>query len=62
MNGSISVVQMKEEEKQREEAVTFKANPNTVTHKEPFQPKMESRIATGETLNIWSTSLSHILQ
>ncbi|KAG7239815.1 hypothetical protein INR49_028343 [Caranx melampygus] len=38
---------VKEEQKQREEAATFKANPNTVTHKEPFQPKMESRTATG---------------
>ncbi|KAM6982044.1 targeting protein for Xklp2 [Tautogolabrus adspersus] len=34
---------VKEEQKQREEAAVFKARPNTVTHKEPFQPKKESR-------------------
>lgn len=34
---------MKEEQKQLEEATTFKARPNTVTHKEPFQPRKESR-------------------
>ncbi|XP_040049074.2 targeting protein for Xklp2 isoform X1 [Gasterosteus aculeatus] len=27
----------------KEEAVVFKARPNTVTHKEPFQPKKEAR-------------------
>ncbi|XP_034551521.1 targeting protein for Xklp2 isoform X2 [Notolabrus celidotus] len=34
---------VKEEQKQREEATVFKARPNTVTHKEPFQPKKDSR-------------------
>ncbi|KAM4736867.1 targeting protein for Xklp2 isoform 2-T2 [Anableps anableps] len=34
---------VKEEQKQREEAATFKARPNTVTHKEPFRPKKENR-------------------
>uniref|UniRef100_UPI0037E955A1 targeting protein for Xklp2 isoform X2 n=1 Tax=Semicossyphus pulcher TaxID=241346 RepID=UPI0037E955A1 len=36
---------VKEEQKQREDAAVFKARPNTVTHKEPFQPKKESRPA-----------------
>ncbi|XP_026224636.1 targeting protein for Xklp2 isoform X2 [Anabas testudineus] len=36
---------MKEEQKQQEEASVFKARPNTVTHKEPFQPKKEARPA-----------------
>ncbi|XP_051282337.1 targeting protein for Xklp2 isoform X1 [Dicentrarchus labrax] len=36
---------VKEEQKQQEEAAIFKARPNTVTHKEPFQPKKESRPA-----------------
>uniref|UniRef100_A0A8D3DGQ3 Targeting protein for Xklp2 n=1 Tax=Scophthalmus maximus TaxID=52904 RepID=A0A8D3DGQ3_SCOMX len=36
---------VKEEQKQQEEAVTFKARPNTVTHKEPFQPKKQERAA-----------------
>ncbi|XP_034074364.1 targeting protein for Xklp2-like isoform X2 [Gymnodraco acuticeps] len=31
--------QMAKEEQKREEAALFKARPNTVTHKEPFQPK-----------------------
>ncbi|XP_041654449.1 targeting protein for Xklp2 isoform X2 [Cheilinus undulatus] len=34
---------VKEEQKQQQEASVFKARPNTVTHKEPFQPKKESR-------------------
>ncbi|XP_031733142.1 targeting protein for Xklp2-like, partial [Anarrhichthys ocellatus] len=34
--------QMVKEERKREEVV-FKARPNTVTHKEPFQPKKEAR-------------------
>ncbi|XP_054904698.1 targeting protein for Xklp2 [Poeciliopsis prolifica] len=34
---------VKEEQKQQEEAATFKARPNTVTHKEPFRPKKENR-------------------
>ncbi|XP_071331214.1 targeting protein for Xklp2 isoform X2 [Trachinotus anak] len=37
---------VKEEQKQQEEAATFKARPNTVTHKEPFQPRKEGRPAT----------------
>ncbi|KAM6924448.1 targeting protein for Xklp2, partial [Xenentodon cancila] len=36
---------IKEEHKQQEEAVIFKARPNSVTHKEPFRPKKESRPA-----------------
>ncbi|XP_056241052.1 targeting protein for Xklp2 isoform X1 [Seriola aureovittata] len=38
---------VKEEQKQQEEAAIFKARPNTVTHKEPFQPKKESRAVIG---------------
>ncbi|XP_007575512.1 targeting protein for Xklp2 isoform X1 [Poecilia formosa] len=34
---------VKEEQKQQEEASTFKARPNTVTYKEPFRPKKENR-------------------
>ncbi|XP_048097204.1 targeting protein for Xklp2 isoform X1 [Alosa alosa] len=34
---------MKEELKQQAEAASFKARPNTVTHKEPFVPKKENR-------------------
>ncbi|KAM9828035.1 targeting protein for Xklp2 isoform 1-T2 [Syngnathus typhle] len=34
---------MKEEEKKIKEAAIFKARLNTVTHKEPFQPKKEDR-------------------
>ncbi|XP_062247865.1 targeting protein for Xklp2-B-like isoform X2 [Platichthys flesus] len=36
---------VKEEQKQQEEAATFKARPNTVIHKEPFQPKKPERAA-----------------
>ncbi|KAG7521035.1 hypothetical protein JOB18_041252 [Solea senegalensis] len=36
---------LKEEQKQLEEAATFRARPNTVTHKEPFQPKKGERAA-----------------
>uniref|UniRef100_UPI003AAD59DB targeting protein for Xklp2 isoform X1 n=1 Tax=Centroberyx gerrardi TaxID=166262 RepID=UPI003AAD59DB len=36
---------VKEEQKRQEEAAKFKARPNTVTHKEPFQPRKESRTA-----------------
>ncbi|XP_034447307.1 targeting protein for Xklp2-like [Hippoglossus hippoglossus] len=36
---------VKEEQKQQEEAATFKARPNTVTHKEPFLPKKPERAA-----------------
>ncbi|KAM4611071.1 targeting protein for Xklp2 isoform 2-T2 [Polymixia lowei] len=35
--------QVKEEHKRQAEAAIFKARPNTVVHKEPFQPKKESR-------------------
>lgn len=35
--------QMAKEEQKREEAAVFKARPNTVTHKEPFQPKIGPR-------------------
>ncbi|XP_016891109.1 targeting protein for Xklp2 isoform X1 [Cynoglossus semilaevis] len=34
---------LKEEQKHQEEVATFKARPNTVTHKEPFQPKKGER-------------------
>lgn len=40
--------QMKEEQKQQEEAAVFKARPNTVANKEPFQPRKESRAAVGK--------------
>ncbi|KAG5262068.1 hypothetical protein AALO_G00291820 [Alosa alosa] len=33
---------IKEEKKRWMEAVTFKARPNTVTHKEPFRPRKEN--------------------
>lgn len=39
---------MKEEQKRQEEAATFKARPNLVTHKEPFQPKLEHRAIVGK--------------
>ncbi|KAF1390953.1 hypothetical protein PFLUV_G00063450 [Perca fluviatilis] len=35
--------QMVKEEQKREEGAAFKARPNTVTHKDPFQPKKEAR-------------------
>lgn len=41
--------QMKEEQKQQEEAAVFKARPNTVANKEPFQPRKESRVPVGKT-------------
>lgn len=44
---------VKEEQKQQEEAATFKARPNTVTHKEPFRPKKENRT----TLDINSSTV-----
>lgn len=34
---------LKEEQKRQAEAASFKARPNTVTHKEPFLPKKENR-------------------
>lgn len=46
-----SVLQVKEEQKQQEEAATFKARPNTVTHKEPFRPKKENRTTLGKIRN-----------
>ncbi|XP_050926932.1 targeting protein for Xklp2-A [Lates calcarifer] len=42
---------VKEEQKQQEQATVFKARPNTVTHKEPFQPKKEDHAAAGKTVN-----------
>lgn len=39
---------MKEEQKQLKDSTVFKAKPNIVTHKEPFQPKKESRAAVGK--------------
>uniref|UniRef100_A0A3P8UWB9 TPX2 microtubule nucleation factor n=1 Tax=Cynoglossus semilaevis TaxID=244447 RepID=A0A3P8UWB9_CYNSE len=36
---------LREEQKQQEEGATFRARPNTVIHKEPFQPKKEERSA-----------------
>lgn len=41
--------QMKEEQKQQEEAALFKARPNTVVNKEPFLPRKESRAPVGKT-------------
>ncbi|CAL8369218.1 unnamed protein product [Lota lota] len=40
---------VKEEQKRQVEAATFKARPNTVIHKEPFQPKKENRSASDAT-------------
>ncbi|XP_059910679.1 targeting protein for Xklp2 isoform X1 [Gadus macrocephalus] len=40
---------VKEEQKRQVEATTFKARPNTVIHKEPFQPKKENRCAADDT-------------
>lgn len=40
-------LQVSEEQKQLKESTMFKAKPNIVTHKEPFQPRKESRIAVG---------------
>ena len=40
--------QLKEEQKHQIEAATFKARPNTVTHKEPFLPKKENRTVLGK--------------
>lgn len=39
---------MKEEQKQLKESTMFKAKPNVVTQKEPFQPRKESRPAVGK--------------
>ncbi|CAF91257.1 unnamed protein product, partial [Tetraodon nigroviridis] len=36
---------VKEEQKQLKESTVFRAKPNVVTHKEPFQPRKESRPA-----------------
>ncbi|XP_065817734.1 targeting protein for Xklp2 isoform X3 [Labrus bergylta] len=49
---------VKEEQKQREEAAVFKARPNTVTHKEPFQPKKDSRTVSG----IYSSSVTEAFE
>ncbi|XP_054625027.1 targeting protein for Xklp2 isoform X2 [Dunckerocampus dactyliophorus] len=38
---------VKEEQRKMKEAATFKARPNKITHKEPFQPKKEDRTAVG---------------
>lgn len=42
-------LQVKEEQKQHDEALHFKARPSTVTSKEPFQPKKENRVPVGKT-------------
>lgn len=39
---------MKEEQRQLKESTVFRAKPSVVTHKEPFQPRRESRAALGE--------------
>lgn len=39
---------MKEEQKKLKEIATFKARPNKVTQKEPFQPIKEDRPAVGK--------------
>ncbi len=38
---------MKEELKQQAEAACFKAQPNNVTHKDPFVPKKENHSILG---------------
>ncbi len=43
---------MKEELKQQAEAACFKAQPNNVTHQEPFVPKKENRSILGMLLNV----------
>nr|XP_057906614.1 targeting protein for Xklp2 isoform X2 [Doryrhamphus excisus] len=43
---------VKEEQKRIKEAATFKARPNKVTHKEPFQPKKEDRTAVVEAFEL----------
>ncbi len=45
-------LQMKEELKQQAEAACFKAQPNNVTHQEPFVPKKENRSILGMLLNV----------
>uniref|UniRef100_A0A672YIN7 TPX2 microtubule nucleation factor n=1 Tax=Sphaeramia orbicularis TaxID=375764 RepID=A0A672YIN7_9TELE len=45
--------------KHQEEATAFKARPNTVTHKEPFQPKKEARTATGKAVQPFELSTEH---
>lgn len=52
---------MKEEQKHQEEAAKFKARPNTVTHKEPFQPKKESRSAVGKFIDMQSCTTNPVL-
>lgn len=42
-------LQVKEEQKQHDEALHFKARPSTVTSKEPFQPRKENRVPVGKT-------------
>lgn len=55
----LCALQVKEEQKQQEEATIFKARPNIVTHKEPFQPRKESRPAVGKTTNMQSCTTNH---
>lgn len=48
MSDAVWNLQVKEEQKQFKESTVFKAKPNVVSHKEPFQPKKDSRIAVGK--------------
>lgn len=48
-------LQVKEEQKQLKESTVFKAKPNVVTHKEPFQPRKECRAAVGKTYRDFQT-------
>lgn len=49
LNNAVWNVQVKDEQKQLKESTVFKAKPNVVTHKEPFQPRKESRAAVGKS-------------
>lgn len=49
LNNAVWNVQVKDEQKQLKESTVFKAKPNVVTHKEPFQPRRESRAAVGKS-------------
>uniref|UniRef100_A0A671XWY5 TPX2 microtubule nucleation factor n=1 Tax=Sparus aurata TaxID=8175 RepID=A0A671XWY5_SPAAU len=47
---------VKEEQKQQEEAAVFKARPNTVTLKEPFQPKKEKLTHSSTVVEVFELS------
>uniref|UniRef100_A0A0E9TXZ5 Uncharacterized protein n=1 Tax=Anguilla anguilla TaxID=7936 RepID=A0A0E9TXZ5_ANGAN len=51
---------VKDEQRQQEEATSFRARPNTVTHKEPFMPK--KKIAQSSCLRASSCRQSGVLR